>query len=178
MRSLIVLLVLLLSACSTKYPNENPISQTFPSVKGNTLEEQPVSIPEQFNGETVLLLIGYKQNSQFDIDRWLIGLDMTETDVPVFEIPTINNWFAQLISNQIDNGMRKGIPSELWKIVITVYEDGGIIQRFTGNENPNNTRVVLLNGEGKVVYFYDKGFSVAALNDLRNALEKQQSRIP
>ncbi|MFT5294627.1 MAG: hypothetical protein ACI9YH_000633, partial [Colwellia sp.] len=56
------------------------------------------------------MLVGYKQNSQFDIDRWLIGLDMTETKVDAYEIPTIQGLFPRMFSTLIDNGMRKGIP--------------------------------------------------------------------
>jgi cytochrome oxidase Cu insertion factor (SCO1/SenC/PrrC family) len=73
-----------------------------------------------------------------------------------------------MFSTFIDNGMRKGIPKELWKGVVTVYEDGDMIQRFTGNINPNNARVMLLDAQGKILYFYDRGFSVAALKDVRS----------
>jgi hypothetical protein len=117
------------------------------------------------------MLVGFKQNSQFDIDRWLIGLDMTETKVDAYEIPTIQGLFPRMFSTLIDNGMRKGIPKQLWKGVITVYEDGEKVQAFTGNEDPNNARVILLNKEGIVLYFYDDGFSVAALNELRDILK-------
>ncbi|MFB1016368.1 MAG: hypothetical protein QMC51_12040, partial [Alteromonadaceae bacterium] len=111
-----------------------------------------------------------KQNSQFDIDRWLIGLDMTATDVDVYEIPTIQGLFPRMFNTMIDNGMRKGIPKALWKGVITVYEDGEKIQAFTGNEKPNNARVLLLDENGVILYFYDQGFSVNALNELRRLL--------
>lgn len=66
--------------------------------------------------------------------------------------------------------MRAGIPKPLWKGVVTVYKDGEKVQAFTGNEKPNNARVVLLDGQGKVIYFYDQGFSVDALNQLRALL--------
>jgi hypothetical protein len=75
-----------------------------------------------------------------------------------------------MFSTFIDNGMRAGIPKPLWKGVITVYEDGDTVQAFTGNEAPNNARVLLLDKEGVVLYFYDDGFSVAALNELRDRL--------
>jgi hypothetical protein len=71
----------------------------------------------------------------------------------------------------IDEGMRKGIPKELWGGVITIYADGAKLQEFTGNENPNNARTLLLNKEGKVIYFYDRGFSVNALNELKKMLK-------
>ena len=56
--------------------------------------------------------------------------------------------------------------------MITIYGDGATIQEFTGNENPNNARVLLLDNMGKVIYFHDKGFSVQALNELRDKISK------
>ena len=167
-------IIILTTACSTKYPNQSVTGKNFPSVSGQTLEQSDMNIPEDFNEKFTLLLIGYKQNSQFDIDRWLIGLDMTETQVSVFEVPTIQGLFPRMFSTMIDNGMRAGIPKPLWKGVVTVYEDGETIQAFTGNENPNNARVVLLDDEGKVLYFYDDGFSVAALNQVRGILNAKE----
>ena len=138
---------------------------------GESLEGKTVLIPQYFIGQETLLLFGYKQDSQFDIDRWLIGLDMTQTNVAAYEIPTIQGMLPRMFSGFIDGGMRKGIPKELWKGVVTVYADGDKIQRFTGNLNPNNARVMLLDEQGSIVYFYDRGFSVEALNEVRKALE-------
>ena len=75
-----------------------------------------------------------------------------------------------MFSTFIDNGMRKGIPKELWGGVITIYRDGSVIQEFTGNENGNNARVLVIDENGKVIYFYDEGFAVSALNQLRQKL--------
>ncbi len=170
--SLFICLTALATGCTTNYSNQSVTGQVFPSVSGNTLEQESVNIPEDFNGNFTLLLVGYKQDSQFDIDRWLIGLDMTETQVAVYEIPTIQGLFPRMFSTMIDNGMRAGIPKPLWKGVITVYNDGETIQAFTGNQSPNNARVILLNENGTIVYFYDDGFSVDALNRLRSVLTK------
>lgn len=169
----IIVFSFLISACSTQYPNQRIEGENFPSITGESLEQEQVTIPNDFSGKTTLLLIGYKQNSQFDIDRWLIALDVTETNIDVYEIPTIQGLLPQMFSTVIDNGMRAGIPKSLWKGVITVYNDGEKVQEYTGNENPNNTRVVLLSDKGKILYFYDEGFSVAALNALRKAISDQ-----
>lgn len=159
-------LIAVLSGCATHYPNQNVEGTVFPSVSGTSLEKQNINLPEAMRGKPALFLIGYKQDSQFDIDRWLIGLDMKEVDVIAYELPTIAGMFPRMFSTQIDEGMRRGIPKELWGGVITLYQDGERIQAFTGNEKPNNARVVLLDDKGKIVYFYDRGFSVAALNNM------------
>jgi hypothetical protein len=164
---LFAIFYMLLSGCSSQYPNSDLVGQQLPSVTGESLASEQVNIPEDFAGKQTLLLFAYKQDSQFDIDRWLIGLDMTSTKVDVYEIPTIQGMFPRMFSTFIDNGMRSGIPKELWKGVITVYGDGEIVQKFTGNQQANNARVVLLNKSGEIVFFYDRGFSVKALNAVR-----------
>jgi hypothetical protein len=95
---------------------------------------------------------------------------MTETNIKAYEIPTIQGLFPRMFKSSIDEGMRKGIPKELWGGVITIYGDGAKVQEFTGNENPNNARVLLLDPMGKVIYFHDRGFSVLALNELRELI--------
>jgi hypothetical protein len=172
MKNLVLSLIFItfLAGCATTYTNRNPIGEIFPSVSGTSLEDKDHTIPEDFSGSRVILLLGYKQDSQFDIDRWLIGLDQTNTEAKVYELPTIQGLFPRMFQTFIDNGMRSGIPKELWGGVITIYSDGAELQEFTGNENPNNARVIILDVNGKVIYFHDRGFSVQALNKLRNIL--------
>ena len=167
---LILLFSIVLTGCATKYPNRSPQGEVFPPVTGTALTKEVKNLPDDLPQENVLLLLGYVQNAQFDIDRWLIGLDMTKTNVAVYELPTIQGMFPRMFQTQIDNGMRKGIPKEIWGGVITIYEDGETIQRMTGNQDPNNARVLLLNQAREIVWFYDRGFSVAALNDVRSRL--------
>ncbi len=169
-RLFLFLFSLVLAGCSKEYPNRDPVGLVFPGVTGQSLEDARYRIPDDFSGRTVLLLIGYKQDSQFDIDRWLIGLDMTGTQVEVYELPTIAGMAPRMFKTRINEGMRAGIPKELWKGVITVYAHGEMVQSFTGNRNPNNARCVLLDAQGRVVYFHDRGFSVDALNTLRRAI--------
>lgn len=165
-RIILPVLAAFLSAQCATIPRKNPLGAIFPSTSATALDGKNWVIPKDLNGEYSLLLIGFKQNAQFDIDRWLIGIDQKGYHINVFEVPAVGGWLPGLFSSKIDAGMRSGIPKELWKIVITVYDDADNIINFLGNENALNARVVLLDKGGKVVYFHDRGFSVAALNQL------------
>jgi hypothetical protein len=171
-QTILLFFLFLLAACATKYPNQQPVGQPFPVVQGENLAGENVYIPKDMNGKPTVLLVAYKHDSQFDVDRWLIGLDMTNTQIGVFEIPTLQGMFPRMFSTFIDEGMRKGIPKELWQGVVTIYENGEDIQAFTGNTNPKNSRVVLIDKNGIVRYFHDEGFSVPALNRLRVEINK------
>ncbi|MCF1428737.1 MAG: hypothetical protein LPD71_04940 [Shewanella sp.] len=168
-------ILITLTACSTRYPNQTPLDEAFPAVQGTTLSKQRVSLPMHFSGRPVVLLIGYVQDAQFDIDRWLIGLDMTQTRTEVFELPTIAGMLPRMFETRINDGMRAGIPKSLWGGVITIFDDGERVQEFTGNINPNNARVILLDSQGQVRFFYDEGFAVAPLNALRQTLAELSS---
>ena len=162
----ILLLLAACSACTVQYPNRDPLGELFPKVGARSLSGEEITLPDSFSGKKVVLLVAYVQDAQFDVDRWMLGLAQLKTDVLVAEIPTIQGFFPRLISRRIDRGMRSGIPKEDWGIVYTVYEDAKIIAEFLGNESPRKTRVLLLSAEGRVVWFYDRGYSAARVQEL------------
>lgn len=162
----LVIVLMFAQACSSTIINREPVGENFPSVRGQSLAGEAYSIPGDFAGKPVLLLIGYKQRSQFDLDRWILGLVQLGTPVRIVEVPTIKGIFPGLFANQIDGGMRKGIPEEDWGAVVTVYDEAAPIVAFTGNENGANGRIVLLDQGGKVLWFADRGYSAGQVKEL------------
>jgi len=173
-----LVLLALLAGCTTPVPNRDPVGDVFPSVRGNSLAGDEWRLPADLGERHAVLLVGYEQDAQFDIDRWLIGLDLYAVRTPLLEIPTIEGLVPGLLSERIDSGMRAGIPEPIWDAVVTVYDDAGAIRRFTGTEDPNSARVLLLDGEGRVVFFHDRGFSVPALRRLLAVLPDGQRGTP
>ncbi|MCC6669597.1 MAG: hypothetical protein IT458_00935 [Planctomycetes bacterium] len=163
-----------LSACSTSYPHAGTeiLGKSFPRVRGASLDGKEYVLPDAFAGAPVLLLIGYEQDTQFDLDRWLLGLQQAGVQVRTHELPTIPGLVPGLFAGRIDAGMRSGIPKEDWPAVITIYRDGADVARFTGNENRLPGRIVLLDAQGRVAFFHDRGYSVATLQRLQDALAK------
>jgi hypothetical protein len=161
-----------LGGCANTYPRRDPTGEPFPRVIGSSLEGEEVVLPDVGSGDPLLLLVGYKQNSQFDIDRWLIGLFQTGIQVKAYEVPTISGMIPGMISGTINRGMQRGIPSEDWGGVVTVYGDADKIARFTGNADGLNGRILVLDGSGKVAFFHDQGFSVKSLQRMRERLDQ------
>jgi hypothetical protein len=162
------------SACATTTPNRIPVGETFPGVLGRDLMGIERQIPDEFAGDPVLLFVGFKQNTQFDIDRWLIGMLQSGVPIKVVELPTIKGVVPGLFAGRIDNGMRSGIPQEDWATVVTLYGDAATkVVALTGNANPNNARVLLLDSGGKIVWFHDSGFSPRVLFELKGIVEEQ-----
>ena len=164
---LMIPVTLIIGACSSPTPNRNPVGQMFPTVTGTSLTDRSVTLPKAWAGQPVLLMVGYVQNTQFDLDRWTIGLVQVKFPCGIVEVPAIPGLVPSMISGTIDNGMRSGIPKEDWESVITLY--GGAakpVVALTGNENPRNGRIIMLDKTGKVVWFWDQGFSAKRLVEL------------
>ncbi len=160
--------LMMMAGCGSAIPNRMPVGEIFPTVTGTALTGDTVTVPDAFKGQKVILVVAYDMDTQFDIDRWGIGFFTADLALPpVYELPTIPGLLPSLFAGRIDQGMRKGIPEESWKDVITVYgDDGGKIEQWTGTENPRNARVILLDETGKVVWFHDRGYGLPPLNDL------------
>jgi len=165
-------LLALAPACSGPIPRRDPVGERFPSVTGTSLEEQAVEIPADWAGRPTVVLVGYEQRAQFDIDRWLLGLLMAEVDARLVELPTIPGLTATAVSGWIDDGMRSGIPPEDWGLVVTLYGDEAEpVAELTGTEGGNTARVLLLDAAGRVVWFHDRGFSARVALELVDAVE-------
>jgi len=150
----------LAGSSSKTFPNRNPVGEPFPAVVGQSLEKVATELPSTFAGEPVVLLVGYKQDAQFDIDRWLMGLLQTEIEMAIVEVPTIPGLMPTLASGWIDDGMRSGIPKEDWGSVVTLYGKAARpVAELTGTDRGRLTRVLVLDGTGTVRWFDDEGYS-------------------
>lgn len=139
----------------------------FPTVQGESLNKEKITLPDHYNGKNTLLLIGYQQKTQFDIDRWILGVLQADIPVEIVEVPTIAGMMPQMVQGFINNGMRSGIPSADWAAVVTVYEDAPKIIQALGNERPQSAYAVLLDRQGKILWTSNIGYSAGQILELK-----------
>ena len=156
----------MVTGCSSTVARKDPGSRPFPDVRGTSLDGADMRLPAALRGAPAVLLVGYVQESQFDIDRWILGLKQLESSVKILEVPTIAGSLPKMASSFIDSGMRRGIPKEDWAAVVTVYNDAPKIVELTGNEDPRNARVFLIDKEGQIRWFFDRGYSADRVLEL------------
>ena len=173
MKNIIVsFLALSLFSCGAAVVTPGDVTgKIFPRINGTSLDGKAVTVPDDFRGKETLLLIGYKQNAQFDIDRWILGALQANISVQIVELPTIAGMMPRAVQSFIDSGMRSGIPREDWASVVTVYEDAAKIIQAIGNENPQNAHAVLLNKEGSMQWITNRGYSAQQVLELKRLVE-------
>lgn len=157
-----------LPGCGTTISNRDPAGERLPKVTGRSLEDRNVELPTDLGGSPAVLFVGYRQDAQFDIDRWALGLLQAESDLTRLEVPAVSGWFPELfLQPTIDDGMRAGIPKPDWPSVVTLYgSDADRMAAFTGTERARNARVILLDEDGVVRWFHDAGYSPGSLLDM------------
>ena len=160
-------------ACGSKIPTPPDVNQSmFPQVRGSSLKQESIVLPDHFRGKPTLLLVGYVQKAQFDIDRWILGALQAGVKAEIVEVPTIAGMVPQMVQSFIDNGMRSGIPQSDWGSVVTVYEDAPKIIAALGNDRPQSAYVVLLDREGRIVWTSNTGYSAGQVLELKAKVEE------
>jgi hypothetical protein len=158
--------------CATKVATPSNIKNSrFPTVQGKSLSGDLVSIPDRFAGKNTLVLVGYEQRAQFDIDRWILGALQAEVKVEIVEVPTIAGMLPQMVQGFIDNGMRSGIPKADWGSVVTVYEDAPKIIEALGNDRPQSAYAVLLDRQGRILWTSNIGYSATQVLELKTLVD-------
>jgi hypothetical protein len=166
--TLSILLVTSSGCGGSRTPTPNNITNSrFPSVRGDSLNGETVEIPERYYGRNTLILVGYQQRAQFDIDRWILGVLQADIPVEIVEVPTIAGMVPQMVQGFIDNGMRSGIPKSDWGSVVTVYEDAEKIIAAIGNDRPQSGYAVLLDKQGRIVWSSNIGYSASQVIALK-----------
>lgn len=173
-RSLVFLSLvpLITVACgNTTMPAPSNLNNTpFPRVQGRSLNETQVTLPDSYLGKPTLVLVGYVQKAQFDIDRWILGALQANIKAQIVEVPTIAGMVPRMVQGYIDSGMRSGIPQSDWGSVVTVYEDAPAIIEALGNERPNVARAVLLDKNGTIVWSSNAGYSATQILELEKVV--------
>jgi len=160
-----------LTACSSTVPTPGDLKNIeFPRVRGRSLQGEEITIPDHYRGKPVLLLVGYQQRAQFDIDRWILGTLQADIPVEIVEVPTIAGLMPQAVQGFIDGGMRSGIPKTDWASVVTVYGDADKIIQALGNERPQVGYALLLDQSGKIVWSRNEGYSAANILELKKVV--------
>lgn len=144
----------------------------FPTIHGADLRQLPVTIPDDYSGKVTLILVGYAQRTQFDIDRWILGALQADVRAAIVEVPTIAGLVPQMVQGFIDSGMRSGIPREDWASVVTVYKDAPKIVDAIGNEHPQSAYVALLDKSGRISWFSNAGYSAKQILEIKTLAEQ------
>jgi hypothetical protein len=151
------------AAPATPSPTPALVGQRFPSVVGEDLTERSVSLPEDFAGAPLLVLIAPGQDAQADAGRFIAAL-RRRSDVVFVETPVLPSLVTRLLQGYINGKLREDEPRDVWPRIVPLYHDGDVLARFVGSAGDETaTSVAVLDRDGVIRYYDDGGFSEATL---------------
>jgi len=125
----------------------------LPVVTGKDLNGKAWKAPADFPGGRTLVILGYEQEQQKEIDTWTAALGLTRrgNQLPWVEMPVIDDP-GVVMRWIIDTGMQRGIPDrEIRSHVWTVYTERKAFLESCGIESVDAIHVLVVTREGEVL---------------------------
>lgn len=128
----------------------------FPVVSGDALTGEPFTLPADFSGETVLVIVPFDERQQVDAQTWLPlvrDLASSNPDFTYYNLPVFPSMSAPMRA-LIRGGMVLTIGDEaLRAVTITVFlEDTAPFLSDLDIPDTGAMQVFLLNGDGEVLW--------------------------
>lgn len=155
MRTATVALATILTAVSLSALGLSAVARAaepyrLPVITAADLDGRPVSLPADLPADRSILLLGFAEEHQTGIDRWVAGLKLAARrgwlELPVIDNPgAIGRWFIQ-------EGMRRGLPDPAVRArVISVYTDKAEFLGRIGVQDDKSVAVLVVDRSGRVL---------------------------
>ncbi|MBS3817725.1 MAG: hypothetical protein KGY76_09215 [Candidatus Thermoplasmatota archaeon] len=148
----------------------------FPKIEGESLSGKEVTLPDDTEGEVILVAVAFKREAQGMIDSWMNYFEELCEGKEAYELPVIESSFWKVFSGFIDSGMKSGIPEEKHDSVVTHYGDASDFKETLGIEDKRLGYVFLLDENGRVVFkgegYADEGGKEELLKHVKMVCEQ------
>ncbi len=120
-------------------------------VASENLNEEDVKLPTDLPSERTLLILAFQREQQDNIDTWINGMALRQSNLPWLELPVIDNpgllgrWF-------INSGMRNGIPdTDMRSHVVSLYTDKAAFLSALGIVDEKYCYALVVDRSGRVL---------------------------
>jgi hypothetical protein len=145
----------------------------FPTVSGKNLEGRSFQLPQDFEGDLNIVLVGFQIWHQQPIDTWIPAVKQLVEQYPslrFYEVPVAPK-LPQFQQSLIDGGMRASIPQRATReITITLYTDLVQFCQALAIPNIDDIDVLVVNRTGDIISRVRGGFTPDKLRKIAQSL--------
>ena len=145
----------------------------FSTITTKDLNGDIKTLPTDFTGDLNLVFVAYEQWHQREVDSWIPHVKRMEEKMSNFEhyeLPVVGE-MGMLGRMQLDFWMRTGIPDyDTRSRTLTLYVDREEFRAPLGIPNEEHIALLLIDGEGNVVWRDEGEFSEGTAVSLQNTM--------
>ena len=155
-------------------------AETWPTLSGTTLLGDDFTMPQDFDLNLNLVLIGFKRSHQEDINTWTQAFkpyELEELALGFYEVPIVYEMeFTQRFF--LNNAMKFGVKGDYEKSrTVTVYLDRSKFLKSM-NMDEDNIYALLINRAGKILWIHKGVSTEAAMEEIRAiAIQDMRERL-
>ena len=140
----------------------------FPSVTGETLAGQSITLPAASSGNLALLCIGFSHASQRSVTQWAD----TARQIPgitdsVYTIAVLQD-APRLVRGMIVRGMKTDTPPQKRNPFVVVYAGEASLKQAVHCADASTAYVALVDRSGRIRWIHSGNPSPAAVQELRD----------
>ncbi len=124
----------------------------FPKIEGESLSGDEVVLPDDADGEVILIAVAFKRSAQEGLDSWMNYFEEVCEGKEAYELPVIEGSLWGVFSGFIDTGMKSGIPKEKHDKIVTLYGDASEFREELEIEGESLGYVFLLDEDGRIIF--------------------------
>lgn len=127
-------------------------SETLPRLKGETLADKPIVLPDDAHGKIALLVIGFTRKSSQATRAWgqRFNMDFGSDQRYVRYQVAVLEEVPRLIRGMVTSGIRREIAAGEQEHFVTLFNTEADLKRFVAYSAPDEAYLLLLDVKGEV----------------------------
>ena len=174
-----IILFTLLAFTSVKLVDA-PIGQLFPDLKGESLTDKVISIPNDTKGKSTIICMAYSDDAEKDLKSWYqpaydkyiakTGLMDDAYDINLYFVPMFTGVKEGMVGNA-KKQMKEGVQEDLQPHIL-VYK--GALDAYKDKlkmDDKKKPYIFVLDKEGKIIYVTSGGYTEEKMDEIDDKLE-------
>ncbi len=169
----LLLFVAVLAPAQTLQPGA-----TLPQIKGTTLDEQEIILPDAVTGKITLLIITFSKTGG---ERGRAWNDRFFKDYP--QDPKVTSYAIAMLQDvpslfrgMVRGGIKRGLPAFMRRRFLTVTKDEDDWKRYVGLQDDKDAYLILLDIKGWVQWSRHGQFDQAVYDSLKATITQMLSQ--
>ena len=142
---------------------------TIPPIKGTTLEDQAIILPDAVRGKVTLLIITFSKTAGEVGRGWSDPFfkDYPQDDrITSYAIAMLED-VPSLLRGMVRGGIKRGVPSSMRRRFLTVNQDENQWKQYVGLKNDKEPYLVLFDDKSQMQWIHHGVFDPAVYGGLK-----------